>query len=422
MQFSRPERLFPRFIIVFLTLFSLISPGFTQSRPQRPEPANTGSEKKNQRPTPKTEEELKKEAEQKKLEEEEKNAVKSDEVITVDTNIVNVDAVVFSKKTGQIITGLKKENFAIFENGIRQDITNFATPESPITVTMVLEYSKWTETFGRPAGGVFQSGAMEVVRPAAYFLSRFIKPPNDYASVIAFDLRPTPITDFTNDPARIRQTIDLLLRNSPAFRENALYDAMQLALVGGTADSVVLENSEARKMEYSGMVAVKAKRRAIILVASGLNTFSKINYDTVRRTVQEAGIPIYIISTGNLFCKLYCDRMDPSRTMPGTPDRMDFLMAKAQMDTWAKESGGMHFQMTFESEIPGYLNSINSLLRSQYSLAYDLAEKHDPGKKYKLQVKVDVDGDGVFDEKNYSVQHRLFYVTPGGEKAPTVKK
>ena len=55
---------------------------------------------------------------------------------------------------------------------------------------------------------------------------------------------------------------------------------MKLALVGGTADSVVLENSKARKMEYSGMVAVKAKRRAIILVASGIDTFSKINYET----------------------------------------------------------------------------------------------------------------------------------------------
>jgi hypothetical protein len=34
---------------------------------------------------------------------------------------------------------------------------------------------------------------------------------------IAFDIRPTPITDFTNDPNRIRQTIDILLRNSPRF-------------------------------------------------------------------------------------------------------------------------------------------------------------------------------------------------------------
>ena len=45
---------------------------------------------------------------------------------------------------------------------------------------------------------------------------------------------------------------------------------------------------------------LKSKRRAIILVASGIDTFSKINFDDVRKIIQEAGIPIYIISTGNL--------------------------------------------------------------------------------------------------------------------------
>lgn len=422
MQFLLSRLAIPAVILVFSSLFAWIPALHAQSRPQRPEP-NTGSEKRNQRPAPKTEEELRKEAEQKKIEEMEKAAIQSDEVIAIDTNIVNVDAVVFDKKSGQIVTGLKRENFAIFENGVKQEITNFNTPEAPITVTMVLEYSKWTEVFGSPSGGRFESGTMEVVKPAAYFLTRFIKPPHDYASVIAFDIRPTPITDFTNDPARIRQTIDLLFRNSPAFRENALYDALELALAGGTADSVVLENSEQRKMEYGGMMDVKAKRRAIILVASGLNTFSKTNFDTVRKLSQEAGVPIYIISTGNLFCKLYCDRMDPSRMMPGMPDRMDFLMAKNQMNTLAKESGGMHFEMTFESEIPGYLNSVNALLRSQYNLAYDLVEKHEPGKKYKLEVKVDVNGDGIYDDKNYVVQHRLFYVTQDKNgKAPSNKK
>lgn len=408
------------FILLFTQLFQVSA--FGQSRPQRPD-NNTGSEKKNQRPTPKTPEQIKKEEEQRKLEEEERNAVKTDEVINVDTNIVNIDAVVFNKKTGQIITGLKKENFAIFEDGVKQNISSFNTPESPITVSLVLEYSKWTETFGvmGQGGYTMNNGMSEVIRPVAYFLSRFIKPPNDYASVIAFDMRPTTITDFTNDPGRLRQTVDLLIRNNPAFRENCLFDAIKFSLYGGKGDAVVLEDSESRTAEYSGMTAVKSKRRAIILVASGLDTFSKINWDETRKLVQEAGIPLYIITTANLFFKKYENQMSAAGSIMG-PGRLDFHMARNQMTTLAKESGGMMFEMTFESEIPAYLQSINGLLRSQYSLAYDLSEAHQPGKKYKLQVKVDVDGDGVYDEKNYIVQHRLFYTTPGGEKAPKSKK
>ena len=406
--------------ILLLSAFVLRTDAFAQSRPQRPDPTK-GESKRNQRPKPKTEEELKKEEEERKRLEEEKNAVEEPGVLKVETDIVNVDAVVINKKTGQIIGGLKKENFAIFENGVKQNISSFLTPESPITVTLVLEYSKWTETFGSASGGYFEPGVYESVRPVAYFLSKFIKPPDDYASVIAFDLRPTPITDFTNDPTRIRQTIDLLLKNSPAFRENNLYDAMKFALVGGRGDSVVLEDSKERQANYSGMVAVKSKRRAIILVASGIDTFSKINFGEIRKIVQEAGIPIYIISTGNLFCKKYCDYLDPMRVMPGTPDRMSFLTATNQMNTFAKESGGIHFEMTFPSEIPGYLNSINGLMRSQYSLAYDLDQPHEPGKKYKLEVKVDVDGDGTYDEKQFIVQHRPFVMTPK-EKEPKLQK
>ena len=417
------QPLFSRFafLVSILLVSSFLSTGITlaQSRPQRPDPSK-GEGKRNQRPIPKTEEELKKEEEERKRLEEEKKAVDEPGVFRVETDIVTVDAVVFNKKTGQIISGLKKENFAIFENGVKQNISSFTTPESPITVTLVLEYSKWTETFGRASGGYFEPGVYESVRPVAYFLSRFIKPPDDYASVIAFDLRPTPITDFTNDPTRIRQTIDLLLRNSPAFRENNLYDALKFALIGGRGDSVVLEDRKERTAEYSGMVEVKSKRRAIILVASGIDTFSKINFGDARKIVQEAGVPIYIISTANLFCKKYCDYLDPMRVMPGMPDRMSFLTATNQMNTFAKESGGAHFEMTFPSEIPSYLNSINGLLRSQYSLAYDLEQKHEPGKKYKLEVKVDVDGDGTYDDKQFIVQHRPFVMAPK-EQTPKLR-
>src|SRR5713226_8566252 len=78
------------------------------------------------------------------------------EKVTVTTNVVNVDAVVYNKKTGQSIIDLKKQNFAIFVDGVKKDITNFSTPEAPITVTLVVEYSKFGQLIG-----LYGSGGME---------------------------------------------------------------------------------------------------------------------------------------------------------------------------------------------------------------------------------------------------------------------
>ncbi|MCO6511513.1 MAG: VWA domain-containing protein [Aridibacter famidurans] len=389
-------------------LFAFAATAFSQSRPQRPKTTN---EKKNQRPVGLTEEEIRKQAEERRLEEEARNAPLDDDPLEIEVDLVNVNTVVYNKKTGAIITGLKRENFAVFEDGVKQEITNFAEPEAPITVTLVVEYSKWSEVFGYYGSSGQEYGHLEVIRPVASFVSRFIKPPNDYASVVAFDMRPTPITDFTNDPTRLQATINLLFRNRPAFRENNLYDAIKFALVGGKADAVVLENSEQRKIEYGGMVDVKAPRRAIILVASGIDTFSRINFDEARDVVRTAGIPLYIISTGNMFFKMYEHRLPTLDGLDGMPGRSSFIVAKSQMNTFAKDSGGRHFEMTFPGEIPSILESIDALMRHQYSIAYDLGEKRPPGKKYKLEVKVDVNGDGKYEEKGYVIQHRPYFVT-----------
>lgn len=422
MQFSTLMRTAVAVTLILVATCAATMSAVAQSKPQKVEKP-TGEGKKNERPKPMTEEERKAAEAAKKQAEEEKNAIVDPTVEKIETSVVNINAAVYNKKTGQIVTGLKKENFAIFENGVKQNISVFAEPDSPITVTLVVEYSKWTEVFGNAGnmGGTWEPGQYEVIRPVAYFLSKFIKPPNDFASVIAYDLRPTPITDFTNDPNRINQTINLLLRNTPAFRENAMFDAVKLALVGGRADSVVLENSKSDKTDYAGMQDLKAPRKAIILVASGIDTMSKTSWQQLQNIVQEAGVPIYAISTGNLFFKRYEAYLPNLDDITGGPGRLTFLQAQNQMNTLAKISGGMHYPMTFEGEIPDYLNSINAMLRSQYALAYDLDDKHEPGKKYKLEVKVDVDGDGVYDDKVYVVQHRPFFVLPKAP-APATKK
>ena len=89
------------------------------------------------------------------------------EKVTIVTNIVNVDAVVYNKKSGGIVTGLKKDNFAIFVDGVKKDITNFSTPEAPITVALVVEYSKLGEMLGLYGNGGMEAGQMEVIRPTA---------------------------------------------------------------------------------------------------------------------------------------------------------------------------------------------------------------------------------------------------------------
>ena len=386
-----------------------------QSRRQPP----VSDQKKNQRPPDKPPEEQKPEP----LPSDVLGKPQEAEKVSVTTNLVNVDAVVYNKKTGQPQLALGKDNFAIFVDGVKKDITNFATPEAPITVTLVVEYSKIGETLGYYGSHGMENGQNEVIRPTAMFLSQFIKP-EDYVSVIAYDMRPTPLTDFTNDPNRIQQVISLLLHNQPAFTETNLFDALKLTLVGGRADSVVLENSKERTMEYSGMVAVpRDRRRAVLLVASGLDTFSKINMDQARKIVQNAGIPIYIIGTGQLFVKLYGDSMNPGSgsNIRGVPiDRMTFLQADNTMKTFAKESGGGFYPVTFEGELPGALGSINAMLRSQYSLGFNPGEERD-GKSHKIVVKVDVDGDGTFDDKAFTVKSREIYNAPKPEAAPTSK-
>jgi VWFA-related protein len=337
------------------------------------------------------------------------------EKIAVTTNLVNVDAVVYNKKTGQPQIQLKKDNFAIFVDGVKKDITNFSTPEAPITATLVVEYSKTMERIGLYGNGGVDYGQMEVIRPTAMFLSQFISP-TDYVSVIAYDMRPTPLVDFTNDPNKIQQVISLLLHNQPAFSESNLYDALKLTLVGGRADSVVLEDSKQRTAEYSGMVAVPdGRRKAVLLIATGLDTFSKINMDQARKIVQNAGIPIYIIGVGQLFVKKYADSMNPGdfrSNIGGIPmDRMTFLQAENTMKTFAKESGGAYFPVVFEGELPDVLGSINAMLRSQYSLGFKPDDVAD-GKSHKIVVKVDVDADGTYDDKAFTVHAREVYNAP----------
>jgi len=324
----------------------------------------------------------------------------SGDIVKIATQVVNVEAVVYDKKSGRIYSGLKKENFQIFEDGVKQEISNFAATEQPVTMVLLLEYSKLTDQL---SGNWWEWGRDEVLRPAIYFVSRFVKP-KDWISIVAFDIRPTPIVDFTDDPQRLFAAVNLLLRNNPAFSETNLFDALAFVLRGGVGDAVVLEDSKEEKAEYAGLQEVEG-HTAILLVASGIDTFSKINYDQARKIVENSGVPIYVIGTGNLFFKKY-EAYLPAEF------RMTMLQAQNTLRTFADSTGGKYEAVTFPGEIPTVLESFSAMLRNQYSLAYSPTNTRRQGKRRKIELFVDVDGDGQPDNKRLVVQHRKSYIEP----------
>lgn len=348
--------------------------------------------------------------EQKKKDEKQVDKTQPTAAVTISTDLVNVEAVVYNKKTGAVIQGLKKQHFEIYEDGVKQEIENFTTPDAPLTMVLLLEYSKLVDLLGSASTGYFEPGRVEVLRPAYEFVRTFVKP-KDFISIIAYDIRPTPIVDFTDDASKLAAAVNLLIRNNPAFSESNLFDAMSFVLRGGKGDSVVLEDNKSATTEYAGLEEVNA-RTAVLLVSSGLDTFSKINYDQARKVVENAGVPVYIIGIGNMFLKKYDQYLDPMRVPFGIPDRLTLLQAQNTLKTFSDSTGGKYFPVTFPGEIPSVLQSISALVRNQYSLGYAPSNSRREGKRRKILVKVNL-GDQI-DPKLVVIQHRQSYVEPKG--------
>ena len=97
-------------------------------------------------------------------------------------------------------------------------------------------------------------------------------------------------------------------------------------------------------------------RKAIVLIASGIDTLSKLTFDKARRALQDAGVPIYTIG----LMQSLREMADASGAM-GTMERLDFLQADNEMRTFAAETGGMSYFPRFDAEFPGIFQTSSRL-------------------------------------------------------------
>ena len=265
--------------------------------------------------------------------------------ISVQSNLVSVECVV-TDADGNIVTGLKRENFRILDEGTRQQITNFAPTEAPITIVLLMEFSKLY-------GGFFAYYAKEL----SYSFLNQLKP-QDWVALKTFDLKTTLVDDFTQDKRQVGQDIASLF--FPSFSEANLFDAL-------------LETVQQ-------MRDVKGKK-AILVMATGFDTFSKHTLDDTLHRLKESDVTIFCIGVAEGL-----DLYSPQGAGVG------YLQAKNQLSTFARMSGGYAWFPRFQGEMPAIFNSVAQFLRSQYTLMFSPSTPQD-GRYHKLVVEA-VDDQG----------------------------
>ncbi len=270
--------------------------------------------------------------------------------LAVDIELVNLDVVVTDKK-GNFIPELKAGNFRVFEDKVEQKVTNFTPTSAPLTVVMVLESTRnlawwWYD---------------DSVMPAARFIQMLR--PNDWAAVVAYNLNPNILSDFTQDK---RELFGSLSRMAfPVSRESNLFDALRFTLD--------------RLDEVDG-------KKAVLLVSTGVDTFSRITYSSALKRVQATDAVIYCLGIGQR------GRMSSEPYM-GASQRLTYLQADNQLKTFAKVTGGKAWFPRWQQDHAAILQQVGIELRHQYSLGYVSTNADRNGKFRKIKVEI-VDENG----------------------------
>ena len=122
---------------------------------------------------------------------------------------------------------------------------------------------------------------------------------------------------------------------------------------------------------------------AVILLSTGLDTFSRHTYDEALDKCKQANASIYAISLG----QYYRLRLE-ARGYLSSEARMNLLMADNRLRSFADLSGGAAYFPRFQSELPTIFKNISQMLRSQFSIAYSSTNTNKDGKFRKIRVDV----------------------------------
>ena len=289
---------------------------------------------------------------------------------TTEVDLVNLSVVV-QDRNGNFIPELKKEHFRILEDGVPQQIQRMETSEAPMTVALVIEFSD-----------LYWEFLWQTLQTSYGFVSSLR--PEDWVAVVVYDLKTQIMQDFTRNKAAAFDALNQL--RIPGFREMNLFDALT-----ETIDR--MDDIEGKK--------------AIVLISSGVDTFSRTRYGDALKIVQSSDTPVYAIGTGQAVRMWY-----ESRGYMGSETNIGFLQADNQLRSFSRLSGGKAFFPRFEGQFPEIYGEISAALRNEYSISYSPTNTVKDGKFRKLKVEI-VGPDGkalkIVDPKGKEIKYEVRY-------------
>ncbi|KXK00634.1 MAG: von Willebrand factor type A domain-containing protein [Acidobacteria bacterium OLB17] len=276
-----------------------------------------------------------------------------EEVLRIETDLITVPVSVYDRN-GVYVSGLTKDDFTIFEDGVQQKIEYFGLGDKPFTVVLLLDTSPSAEY------------KIDDIQAASRAFVDELKP-EDKVIVIEFDGNVHVLAEATNDRAKLYKAIS----KADFGGGTSLYEAVDFSL-------------KKRLEKIQG-------RKAIVLFTDGVDTTSrKASYSSTLDLAEESDTLIFPI---------YYNTYESNRTrvlgFPGIwstagTSAEDYAVGRKYLQELAAYTGGRVFR---PEAVPGGLaaafRGIAIELRRQYNIGYIPTEHGKPGQQKRIKVRVD---------------------------------
>jgi VWFA-related protein len=252
---------------------------------------------------------------------------------------------------GYFIPNIRRDNFVVYENGVRQQIVSVEIEHAAVSLGLLMEFGGRTQALNRLLG-------LEVVRAGHQLLD--VLGHEDKIAIWKYGDKVDRLADFSQG----REVLDQLFQNlgSPEFSETNLYDAL----------IYVLEQ----------MKPVKS-RKGLILISSGVDTFSKAKYEDALKAAQDSDTPIYVISLAPQLRRLV--EMDESK---GPLAHIDWSRIDKQLQEIARASGGRAYSPETTIDLSATYDDIMENLRVRYVITYRSSNDLDLNSRRTVRVEL----------------------------------